>query len=210
MATMLITGASGGLGRVVVQRAQKAGWNVVGLNSSNGDLALASVVEIIVRGLPADLKAVVHLVGGILAGKSIEESTVDNFQEMLSVNLISTFNVMKATASVLRKNGGGSIITIGAQAILHPVGNRAAYASSKAAVVALTMAMAEEGKPFGVRANCIVPGTIRTEANLRWAQGEQALLWVTPEEIADTILHLCDIACGVSGAVIPMLGKAPF
>jgi len=210
MATMLVSGATGGLGSVVVQRAKDAGWNVIGLSYSDGDLSSEHVVEQIVRELPKDLSAVIHLVGGIRAGTSIDETVLSDFQEMLSVNLISTFNIFHATMPLLRKNGGGSVLTVGAQSVLHPIANLAAYTASKAAVVALTMALAEEGKQFGVRANCVVPSTIRTEANLSWASTDQAAEFVTPEEIADTMMHLSSASCGVSGAVIPMFGKIPY
>lgn len=210
MPTMLITGSTGGLGRVVVAHAQAAGWNVFAVNHDHGDLGDENVVQQLISQIPAELTAVVHLVGGIVAGKPLDETKQSDLEGMLRLNVATTFNVLRATIPLLRSNGGGSIVTIGAQAVVHPVPDRSLYAASKAAVVSLSRSVAEEGRADGIRCNCILPSVIRTEANLAWAEGAMADEWVTPEQIALTILHLCSPDCGVSGAVIPMYGKGSF
>ena len=77
---------------------------------------------------------VIHLAGGIRAGDSIAETSDEDVSWMMSLNVGSAFNLLRATIPVLAANGGGSIITIGARAVLQPTGNRAAYAASKAAL----------------------------------------------------------------------------
>ncbi|MBK6292641.1 MAG: SDR family oxidoreductase [Candidatus Kapabacteria bacterium] len=210
MPTMLITGSSGGLGRVVANQARTTGWNVFAVNHEHGDLADENVLQRLVPDIPQDLTAVVHLVGGITAGKPLDQTTQSDLEHMLRLNVTTTFNVMQATIPLLRSNGGGSIVTIGAQAVVHPVPNRSLYAASKSAVVSLTQSVAEEGRSEGIRCNCILPSVIRTEANLAWADGAMADEWVTPEQIATTILHLCSPECGLSGGVIPMFGRGSF
>jgi NAD(P)-dependent dehydrogenase (short-subunit alcohol dehydrogenase family) len=210
MPTMLITGAAGGLGRVVVAQAQAAGWNLFAVNHDHGDLGDENVVQQLISQIPTDLSAVVHLVGGIVAGKPLDETKQSDLEHMLRLNVTTTYNVLQTTIPLLRSNGGGSIVTIGAQSVVHPVPNRSLYAASKAAVVSLSRSVAEEGRADGIRCNCILPSVIRTEANLAWAEGMMADEWVTSEQIASTILHLCSPDCGVSGAVIPMYGKGSF
>lgn len=210
MPTMLITGSSGGLGRVVANQARTAGWNVFAVNHEHGDLADESVLLRLVPEIPQDLSAVVHLVGGIIAGKPLDQTAPADLEHMFRLNVTTTFNVLRATIPILRSNGGGSIVTIGAQSVVHPVPNRSLYAASKSAVVSLTQSVAEEGRRDGIRSNCILPSVIRTEANLAWAEGTMADEWVTPEQIATTILHLCSPECGISGAAIPMFGRGPF
>ncbi len=210
MASLLITGASGGLGSVVTEYMRAHGWEAHTLDRVDGDLSSASDVVRMIAALPTNISAVVHLVGGIEAGKPLEESSLEDLQKMLSINVVPAFNVLREMIPRFKTFGSGSIVTIGAQSVEHPVANRAAYAASKAAVVALTQAVAEEGRPFGIRANSILPGTIRTPANLEWATGTMADDWILPEQIAETIHHLCSATCGISGAVIPMYAKGLF
>lgn len=210
MNSVVVTGASGGLGRVVVDHMRHSGWTVHTLDRVDGDLSSESDVERMFRSIPRDANALVHLAGGIVAGKPLEEISLNELHEMFSVNMISAFNVMRGILPQFKENKGGSIITIGAQSFQHPVPHRAAYAASKSAVVSLTQSVAEEGRLYNIRSNCILPSIIRTAANLEWAQGDEADAWVTPEQIAETIEHLCSPSCAVSGAVIPMYGKGAF
>lgn len=210
MPTMLITGATGGLGIVVAEHARLAAWNVFAIGQEHGDLANDAVVQRLIPEIPQDLSAVVHLVGGIEAGKPLDQTTPSELEHMLHLNVTTTFNVLRATIPLLRSQGGGSIVTIGAQSVVHPVPNKSLYAASKAAVVSLARSVAEEGREYGIRSNCILPSVIRTEANLSWAEGSMADEWVTPEQIASTILHLCSHQCSINGAVIPMYGRGSF
>ena len=207
---MLITGASGGLGSVVTDYMRANAWTVFTIDRIDGDLSSALEAERMITAIPADVSAVVHLVGGITAGKPLEETSMKEFQDMVSMNVVPVFNVLRAMIPRFKALGYGAIVTIGAQSVVHPVANRAAYTSSKAAVVALTQAVAEEGRTFSIRANCILPGTIRTPANLDWATNTAADEWILPEQIAETIHHLCSATCGISGAVIPMFAKGQF
>lgn len=101
-------------------------------------------------------------------------------------------------------------MTIGAQSVLHPVPNRAAYSAAKSAVVSLTQSVAEEGRAHGIRANCILPSIINTPANREWGSPEEIQKWVTPEAIARTIADLLAPTNDVNGAVIPMYGRLSY
>lgn len=202
---MLITGASGGLGRCVVDVACRHGWAVLTPTSAQVDVTSEHAVMQYVHEACTELHAVVHLVGGIDAGKSIHETLADDVERMLTLNVRSTFNIMRATIPLLRLHGG-SIVTVAARDVLHPMPNRAAYASSKAAVVALTMVAAEEGRGTGIRANCIAPSIIRTDDNLAWADEATAHMMVDPMQIAGAIVDLCRPDNPTSGAVLPMYG----
>ena len=208
--SVLVTGAKGNLGTVVCKTLADAGWNVHGVDTSDGDLTLRSDTERIVGSIQKPLKAVVHLVGGIKAGKPLEELTFEDFQSMLNLNLVTAVNVLSVTIPVLKSTGGGAIIAMGAQSVIHPVGNRAAYSAAKTAVVSLILSAAEEGKQHNIRANAILPSVLRTPANLEWASEKEARTWPTLEQVASNIAYLIDPSCGVSGAVIPMFGSVPF
>lgn len=224
MPTLILTGATGNLGSVVTTLFLERGWNVHAacMNSNDatrlpdsphctfsiGNLSDESDVEKLFREAK-DCNAVVHLVGGIKAGEPITSTTVDTFENMMELNARTTFLVVRQALRTLQANGG-AIITIGAKAGIHPETNKSAYSAAKAAAINLTLTAAEEGKPYGIRANCIVPGIILTPANLAWAtEGEEAN-WTPPEEIASAIFALCsDEGKGISGAILPMFGKLP-
>ena len=208
MATILVTGATGGLGRAVIELATRRGWNVLAPSRAECDTASDASVRTYFEehARSTDISAIVHLVGGIVAGRSVEETTDADVEHMLSLNLVSAFNMVRHGMPILKARGGGAFVAIAAQAVLHPVGGRSAYAAAKAGVLSLMNSVAEEGRPWKVRANTIVPSIVRTEANLAWADEDTAEGWVRPEQIADTILHLCSPTCAVSGASIPMYG----
>jgi len=195
---------------VVSAHLSQQGWSVVAPHREDGDLSQIQEVQSIVDGIGQPLTGIVHLVGGIIAGSSIEETLPHDLQDMLTLNVTTTFNVLHAGIPRLKAAGGGSIVTIGAQSVLHPVANRAAYTAAKSAVVGLTKSVAEEGRDHGIRANCIIPSIIDTPANREWGSPEEIALWVTPEEIAHTIADLLAPTNGVSGAVIPMYGRLPY
>ncbi len=92
---------------------------------------------------------------------------------------------------------------------MEPSPNFAAYAVSKAALVALIRNVAAEGQKFGVTANVILPSTIDTPANRTAMPKVDFSRWVKPESIAKLLVFLVsDAAADTSGAVIPIYGRA--
>ena len=92
---------------------------------------------------------------------------------------------------------------------VEPSPNFAAYAVSKAALVALVKNVAAEGQKFGVTANVILPSTIDTPANRAAMPKVDSSRWVKPESIAKLLVFLVsDAAADTSGAVIPIYGRA--
>ena len=136
----------------------------------------------------------VHCAGGWM-GAPLAQTPLELFEKMMDINLRSCF--LCCRAALRRMRGEGRIVNVAAlnAATLSGVRGSAAYAASKAGVVALTKAIAEEGG--GVRANCIAPGTMRTPAagNL---PGQVPL-----EEVAEAILYLVSPEAGaLNGAVL--------
>ncbi|MCX7930721.1 MAG: SDR family oxidoreductase [Chlorobi bacterium] len=223
--TVLITGAAGGLGIHVTQTFAEHQWHIIATVLNNKerehltDIARCTVVECDVTTpesveslqpqLPNSLDAVVHLVGGIAAVRDIEETTHDDFYRLWKLNTLSTYLLLRATVPLL-KQSAGAFIAIGARAVAHPEPQKALYAATKAALVQLVLTVAEEGRPFGMRANVILPSIIRTPANLQWAPEGEEQRWVPPDDIAQCIYALCsDSGRGVTGCIIPMYGKIP-
>lgn len=222
---VLITGAAGGLGEHVTELFVQRNWHVIATALTDSertkleslpncrvvmcDLMDPTQVRHLADALPSQLQAVVHLVGGIRAGRLLEESSPDEFEFMWRLNAWTTYLVMRATIPLLKQNKG-AFVAIGARTALRTEVRKALYGAAKAAVIHLVLAAAEEGRPYGMRANVIVPSIIRTPANLEWARDGEENDWVSPQEIAELVYFFCsDAGRGVTGCVLPMYGKIP-
>ena len=194
---VVVTGASGNLGAAVVERLQRARASVVPLTRKDADLSNETQVETAYDGALqryGTLWGSVHCAGG-WAGGALAQTPVEVFEHMVAINLRSTF--LCCRAALRRMRGEGRIVNVAAlnAATLTGVSGAAAYAASKAGVIALTKAIAEE--PGGVRANCVAPGALRTAAN------GNALGQVPLEDVAEGILYLLSPEAGaVNGAVL--------
>jgi NAD(P)-dependent dehydrogenase (short-subunit alcohol dehydrogenase family) len=210
--TIVVTGASGNLGRAVCARLAEAGARVVPFVHKKRspeeravELTDERSVEAGFEGV-AGLWAAVNCAGGWKGGTPVRETPVDVFETMIASNLRSAFLVSRAA---LRRFGpdGGRIVNVSAAvaASLTGIGGSAAYAAAKAGVIALTKALAEEVAASGVRANCIAPGTMRTPENERAMPGTGSARWVKLEDVAEAIAFLCDPAStAVNGAVVTL------
>ncbi len=85
----------------------------------------------------------------------------------------------------------GIIITIGAGPALEGKKKMGSYSAAKAAVLRLTESIAAEGRPNGIRARCIIPGTIDTPENRRSMPTADTSKWMKPETIANQIFETC-------------------
>ncbi len=128
---------------------------------------------------------------------------------MMRLNLKTCFLTVRALAPLVVENGGGAIVTVGSRGAVETPPGLAAYAVSKAGVVALTKALAEELRRDRVRVNCVLPGIIDTPANRSAMPDADFTRWVRPEALARTILFLAsDEAAPISGACIPVYGDS--
>ena len=226
--TVIITGATGGLGETVVRHFINKGAGVAAIgrnlskletlkqkyNRDNGpdifaeditreDDVIAVFDSILQRHGHIDI--LVNIAGGFAGGKSITDTGLDVWEKMLNLNLTSVFLCCRQAMSYMAKQGHGKIVTITAMAALEPKPKRAAYAVSKAGVVALTQALAAEGQPVNVQANTIAPGIILTEANKFDMPDADFSKWVTPEKLAETILFLSSPeADNITGTIVKM------
>jgi NAD(P)-dependent dehydrogenase (short-subunit alcohol dehydrogenase family) len=150
------------------------------------------------------LWAAVHCAGGF-AGGTVAATSLETFDKMIATNLRSAFLCCRAAIRRMQPHGGGRIVNVASfqPAILAGIGGSAAYAVSKAGVVALTKAIAEEGAKTGVRASCVAPGTMRTPINAKAMPSADQSGWVPMEDVAEAIAWLVSPEAGTaSGAVI--------
>ncbi len=192
-----------------VSSLQKKGLNIEG---SEVDVTKESSVDSFVRKVLTKQKRIdilCNLVGGINQKKSIDDVTLDEWNRMMVLNLQSCFLMMRSCIGGMKNNGFGRIISIASMTAVTPEAKRGGYGVAKAGVIALTKTVAEEVKEFGtITVNAIAPSVILTEKNKRWGTKEDLKKWVTPDQIADMIIHLCsDSGSAINGQVIQMYGK---
>ena len=218
---VLITGANGGLGTAVSQAFLAEGATVIGVARSwNEPLPFLTIAADVSTGEGCEamvkqalehgpLDALVHLVGGFGGGMALAETSDQTWDGMLNLNLRTAFCAMRAALKPMRAAGRGRIVAVGSRAAVEPSPNYAAYAVSKAALVALVKNVAAEGTQFGVTANVVLPSTIDTPQNRAAMPQADFSRWVTPESIAKVIVYLASVAAAdISGAVIPVYGRA--
>ncbi|MEL6382645.1 MAG: 3-oxoacyl-ACP reductase FabG [Cyanobacteria bacterium J06626_18] len=226
---VLITGGTGGLGLGVtaVALAQGANLTLPYVNPKEVDRLKATVAAVDlerIRLVPADLSdeaavislidsherldATIHLVGGFSMGATPDFSYAD-WRAAIELNLHTTFLICKHSLRKMLGQNYGRIVTVGSRGAEQPAGQLAAYCASKAGVVALTKAIADETKGTGVTANVVLPSIVDTPAN-RAAMGEaEASQWVKPESLGEVICFLAsEAARDIRGAAVPVYGNA--
>lgn len=230
---VIVTGASGNLGRAVARTFLRAGAHLVLIDREparlergspelaasddhqlavsvdvNDPEAVRSVVETTVRRL-GRLDVLVHTVGGYAAGAPVHETPVAVWDDMWRLNARSAYVVCQAAVPTMRQQGEGRIIMIAARPGLAGRAQMAAYSAAKAAVIRLTESLSAELRADGINVNCIVPGTIDTPQNRRDMPGADPGHWVAPESLADVIRFLAsDAARDIHGAALPVYGRS--
>ncbi len=226
----LVTGGTGGLGRAVVAELLEAGAQVVvpwiaererdAVSSQLGDrdelrLVEANLLEggavdaVAAAAEAGELHSVVNLVGGFAAGERIHEEPPETLEKMLALNLTTAVNTSRAALPSMIDAEGGSIVCVGTKVAYEPFSGGAAYAISKAAVLALVRSLHAEYRDDGVRANAIVPNVIDTPANRSSMPDADFDKWVEPAEIAKVVRFLCSADCSpISGDEIGVYGRS--
>jgi NAD(P)-dependent dehydrogenase (short-subunit alcohol dehydrogenase family) len=210
MEHILITGASGGLGQHVTAKFLDKGYRVSAfvshktdpgflkhplLNVYQANLMNASETEAAMMdasGPEPGIDAGILLAGGFAMG-AIHETSLNDIEEMYNLNFVTAYNAARPLLRIMQSRGtGGQIILIGARPAFKPEAARqmVAYAFSKSLIFKLAEVINSEGKENGITASVIVPSVIDTPANRKAMSESDPARWVTPEEIADNLLHL--------------------
>jgi L-xylulose reductase len=230
--TVLVTGASGGIGGATVRRLAAAGADVIAsgrsvealeqLSAGTGartlpfDLTSEESVRSALEGL--DLWGVVNCggFGGEIATPMDTDIAV--FDKVISINARGALLVTKyASASMIRLGRGGAIVNVSSQASLVALNGHISYGSSKAALDNITRVSALELGQYGIRVNSVNPTVVMTEMSaFYWGRPEiegpfleQMPLgrWATEDEIAAPIVFLLsDDASMISGVSLPVDG----
>jgi NAD(P)-dependent dehydrogenase (short-subunit alcohol dehydrogenase family) len=138
---------------------------------------------------------------GINMKKEFTEVTDEDFQHILHTNLNAVFALSREVVKVMEPQGSGSIINISSMAAMYGLPKVIAYTASKSAIEGMTVAMAVELSPKGIRVNAIAPGFIATDMSAKAlnndpdrkqkVMGRTPMGYLgTPEDVADTALFL--------------------
>jgi NAD(P)-dependent dehydrogenase (short-subunit alcohol dehydrogenase family) len=175
-----------------------------------GDLADEAAVAKLYDGVPK-LWASIHLAGGF-AMSSIGDTDKKKLMAQLDSNFVACFLCCRAAVKAIgRSGGGGRIVNVAARPGLEwrSGAGMVAYAASKAAVAAMTVALAEEVAKDGILVNAVAPSIMDTPANRKSIPGADYAAWPKVEEVAASILFLASPDNAVTrGGVVPVYGKA--
>lgn len=208
----VVTGAAGGIGAATCSLLTRRGWDVVGIDLREppagepswrrADCAEPGEFEAAL----SDLERIDGLVNNAARqhGRPLLETSLEEWDAALSVNLRAPFCAIKLTAERLAATAG-SIVNVASVHALATSPNVAPYAASKAGLVGLTRAAALELAPRSVRVNAVLPGAVDTAAlrgglaRMETGDAESSLLERTPlgriaapAEIAEAIAFLLD------------------
>ena len=220
---VIITGASGGLGRSVTQAFLESEATVAGVSMSVDtsithprfvseavDLADWEATRALVdkfAGRFGRIDVLAHLTGGFAGGASVADTEDGVWERMLTMNLRTAVHAIRAVLPHMRKAGWGRILAIGSLAALEPSAGTGAYSASKAALVSLVRTIAKENKDAGVTANAVLPGAMDTPANRVAMPKSDPAKWIPTERIAELLVWLAsDAAASITGAAIPVYG----
>jgi len=227
----IITGGTGALGRAITLDLLKNGASVaVPYHGEKGWESLQTATGEFsgrLMGGPVDLRSsadvdrfvssvserhgrvdfLICVAGRFAAGKSFEGDDPE-WDHMLDLNLMSVIRTLRPVVPVMVRQNFGRIVTISSGAILKGGGaGIAPYAVSKGAVLQLTEILAQELEKYDVRAHCILPGTMDTEANRKSMPKADFSKWVQTEDVAKVIhFLLSDASRAVRNVTVPVLG----
>jgi NAD(P)-dependent dehydrogenase (short-subunit alcohol dehydrogenase family) len=233
----LVTGGGSGIGRAAAERFASEGAKVAvadyhvhggqdtaqAIKRAGGEAIFvavdvsdaAQVAQMVERALEAFgvIDILLNCAGIIINGTALE-TTEQDWQRVIGINLTGTFLCCKAVLPHMVARGGGSIINLTSSAGAHDaIGNAVAYVASKGGVTLLTRALAIDHARQGVRVNAIAPGPTDTPMTRGYFGSAQELEAFAaqfpfarlgqPEEIAAAALFLAsDEASFVTGAVL--------
>jgi len=227
----VISGATGGLGRVVAREFAEQGAKLVlvGTNAErlaqlvtelklNPESYVTVVAELTQSGAAQEvLEAALakfgrvdilfNFIGGWIAGKPVPEVPPEEVENMLAQHFWTSFNLAQAFIPHMLENHWGRYVIISTSSVGAPPANSLPYTVGKAAEETLMLTLAEELKHTGVTANVLRVRSIDVEHKREHEPSPKNASWTTPEEIVAALLYLCsDEANRVSGARIPLYG----
>ena len=228
---IVVTGGAGALGTAVVAALIEAGatchvacYDEAEANrfrlrdhkqvtlTVTGNLADEAAISRLHQGIPS-LWASIHIAGGFAAAP-LRDTDIATIRQQIYMNFLSCMLCCRAAVTAMTAGAakaGGRIVNVAARAGLEwrSGAGMTAYTASKAAVAALTVALAEEVARDGILVNAVAPSIMDTPANRQAMPKADHAAWPKVEDVAATILFLASPDNRVTrGAVVPVYGKS--
>jgi NAD(P)-dependent dehydrogenase (short-subunit alcohol dehydrogenase family) len=225
---ILITGAGGGIGQALIAAFNAAGAIVSGADQAGAALESLPLAHRLVFEL-TDRAAIAGVIGdfinrngapdvlinnaGFTRGETLDQVDGDVWDREIAINLNGAFHVTTPVVEAMAKRGSGNIVFISSVNGLSHFGNPA-YSAAKAGLISYVKALAVERGRYGIRANAVCPGSVRTPAwDHRLADQPELLAkvlphyplgrMVTPEEVANAAVFLASSAAsGITGTAL--------
>ncbi|MBY0563306.1 MAG: SDR family NAD(P)-dependent oxidoreductase [Hyphomonadaceae bacterium] len=219
---IIVTGAAGNLGMAIAALLAREGASlaladrrgaasisdtlaITGADVSTREGAQRIASETLARFGRID--GLANTVGTFKMANVVEDADKD-WRMLMELNALSALLLSQAVLPAMTRQAYGRIVHIAAGAGLKAFAGASVYSASKAALIRVTEAIAEEHKAAGVTANCIAPGTIDTPQNRAAMPNADASKWVAPADIAAVAAFLLSREAGaVTGATIPVTGR---
>jgi NAD(P)-dependent dehydrogenase (short-subunit alcohol dehydrogenase family) len=235
MQCAVITGAAQGLGLVAARLFAEAGYHVVLTDVQPLDDILATFADGTATALSGDVSSEAFILelaahtatlggaqvlvnnAGISMIRPAEETTLDEWNRMMAINLAGPFLLCRELGKQMLAKGSGAIVNVASVAGIGGVIHRAAYNTSKHGLIGLTRTLAAEWGGRGVRVNAVCPGWIKTEMDVK-DMGSGAYTdadienrvpmarFAKPEDVAAAILFLARDGLFVNGVALPVDG----
>jgi len=225
----VVTGGTGALGRAVVAALAERGARVAVPYRSpqDWDALRAALPQASLWGAKAEvsdprscgafldgaagflgrLDGVAAVAGAYAGAGTLEQAPESEWTAMMSANLGTVYAICRAALPRLIENRG-SVVTVASRLALEGGAGSAAYAVSKAGVVALTRVLALENEARGVRFNCVLPVIIDTPDNRKAMPKADPSRWTPPAAVARVVAFLLfPESSAVNGALIPVSGR---
>ncbi len=226
--TVIITGASGNLGRAVADAFARRGDLVVLLDRQRGHLESAF-------GAPSDTRVfavadlldqhqvnaalrqalehgkridvLCNLAGGFRSGDPVHQTDDEDWNFLFDINARTLLHMVRAVVPHMIAGGGGKIVNVGAFAAQKGVAGMGPYVAAKSAVIRMTESMSAELRDKNINVNCVLPTIIDTPENRRAMPATDPARWVAPADLANVIAFLAsNEARAIHGAAVAVTG----
>ncbi len=161
----VITGGQGALGQALTRILREGGWDVRSPGRSELDVTCGESVHRFFSDLPGCRALILN--AGTTGDSPVARLTPERWQHVMTTNLRGAMACTRAALPLLLRTGGGQLIYIGSRAGLSGAIGQAAYAASKAALVAFSASMAREYGAKGIQSNVVLPGWMDTAMTRR-------------------------------------------
>ncbi|HEV3413970.1 MAG TPA: SDR family NAD(P)-dependent oxidoreductase [Puia sp.] len=209
--TIFITGATGGLGSVVVPYFLDRGWRVIAVLSEENaknkpeshpmldvqvvdltdERAVGTLISWLIQTY-GGIDAALLLAGGFVAG-GVADATGNEVKTMFAINFETAYYAVRPVYNQMLERGKGRIILVGARPALDPSAGKTsvAYALSKSLLFQLAEILNADAKGKDVVTHVVVPSIIDTPNNRKWMAKADFDSWVKPEQLAEIFNFIC-------------------